>query len=102
VQVTSRVGEQVEAIINARDAQGHAEPGGTTSQISINTTQTPRPRHFQSLDNLTGPEKNRAGFAYWLTNHVETVVHSVREIDVGMTRRSEHCGIAVGAPSEGV
>jgi len=95
----------VEAVLGEGDSKGFAEAAGTGAEEPrlYGRWQAAKASHgFKSCYWLEGADEDAAGFAFWLAGEVQTVVHSVDEIDVGETGRAEEYGVARGFSDEGM
>ena len=95
----------VEAVFGEGNSQGFAEATGTGAEELrfYGRWESAKACHgFKSCYWLEGADEYAAGFAFRLAGEVQTVVHSVDEIDVGETGRAEEYGVARGFSDEGM
>ncbi len=84
-------------IVRARDTHGQREPAGTGCKLARRTgCRPPLPHDFQARHRLERAQEYTSGLSGRLSNQVQAVIHSIDEVDIGMTGRSEDHARAIG------
>ncbi len=89
-------------VMPARDAERLGEPSRSRAEQAIRLYPAPGPHGRQSRARLERPDQDRAGDALALADEIETPVHPIGAVDIGVAGRAEHRGIACRAPAKTV
>ena len=93
---------QGEAILRVGDAERLAQTPWTGAQKPfVGNAATPA-HGGKPVRRRECADQHRAGLALRLAYEVEAPVNTVGAVDIGITRRAEHDGIALGAAAEGM
>ena len=93
---------QGEAILRVGDAERLAQTPWTGAQEPfVGNAATPA-HGGKPVRRRECADQHRAGLALRLAYEVEAPVNTVGAVDIGITRRAEHDGIALGAAAEGM
>src|SRR5690606_32097380 len=79
---------QVCATVGHRDAERLTEPARSAREIRL--PAAPRTRDLHPFNHLPRAQQDPAAGALPVANDVQTPVHAVTEVDVGVAGRSEH------------
>jgi hypothetical protein len=78
------------------DPERLAEPAGSGAEQTIVVQAASLPHPLESVGGLECADQDRTRGVDLLAHEVQTPVDAVRPVDVGMPRRAEHRGVALG------
>lgn len=78
-----RSGGEVAAVEAARDGQGLRELAGSAGEVRL--TIAPAPHKVKTSEGLKRADEDATGLAVRFRYHVQTFVHAVDEVDVGVS-----------------
>lgn len=96
---TKRASRQIDAVVRARDRHRFDQSRGTPTKLALGealAALAPCPHQVDSTDGLERADEHGCPKALTSAADVEQPVHSVGEVDVSVSRGTEHHGVARG------
>jgi hypothetical protein len=98
-----RAGDQIGAVELASDAHGERQFAGPRRQVLNAMGGGPPAAHGgESRERLQRANQDASGLALGLAHEIQTFIHAVDEVDVGMAGRTENHARAIGEAAPGM
>lgn len=97
-------GDKIGTVEFAGDAHGECEFAGAGGEVfDLVSARSPAAHHWNARDRFEGADQHASGLALGLAHEIQTLIHSIDEIDVSIPRRSkdEACSSGRAAPGMG-